>query len=169
MSQPRSVRREAAVLIVEDHAPMREAIRVLIERSFPGLVVIEAPDGATALKVVEAHEPSLVLMDINLPDANGLDLTRDIVKQWPGTFVVAISMGTSADLPERVKAAGAVQFIGKDTLFTTLLPLVGAALTMTNWVKGLESPSAITDESPLYGGHPAQHLLETGVLRVGQD
>lgn len=108
-------------------------------------------------------------MDINLPDVNGLDVTRDIVKQWPCTLVAAISIDTSADFCERARAAGAVQFIGKDDLFRTLLPLVGSALTMTNWVKGLESHSAITDESPLYGGHPAQHLLETGVLRVGQD
>lgn len=157
------------MLIVEDHAPMREAMRVLIERSFPGLSVIEAPDGATALKVVEAHEPSFVLMDINLPDAHGLDLMRDILKQWPDTFVAAISMDTSADLPERVRAAGALDFIGKDKLFTTLLPLVGAAVTMTNWRKDLESHSAITDESLLYGGHHAEHFLKTDVLRVGQD
>ena len=169
MSQPRSVRREAAVLIVEDHAPMREAMRVCIERSFPGLSVIEAPDGDTALKYVEAYCPSLVLMDINLPDANGLDLTRDILKQWPCTFVAAISIDTSADLPERVREAGAVQFIGKDELFKTLLPLVGAVVSLTNWMKDFDSHSAITDESPFCGGPHAGHLLETGVLRVGHD
>ena len=168
MSQPTSVRREAAVLIVEDHAPMREAIRVCIEGSFPGLSVIEAPDGATALKHVEAHCPSLVLMDINLPDANGLDLTRDILKQWPGTFVAATSIDTSADLSERAREAGAVQFIGKDDLFKTLLPLISAAVTLNKWMKDLESQTAITDESPFNGGHHAEQLLETGV-RVGQD
>ena len=169
MSQLKSVRREAAVLIVEDHAPMREAIRVCIEGSFSGLSIIEAPDGAAALKYVETHCPSLVLMDINLPDANGLDLTRDILKQWPCTFVAAISFDTSADLSERVRAAGAVEFIRKDNLFKTLLPLVGAAVTMTNWRNDLEFNSAITDESPLYGGHHAEHLLKTGVLAFDQD
>ena len=108
MSQPTSVRCGAAVLIVEDHAPMREAMRVCIEGSFPGLSVIEAPNGATALKYVKAHCPSPALMDINLPDANGLDLTRDILKQWPGTFVAATSIDTSADLSKRARAADAV-------------------------------------------------------------
>ena len=169
MSQLKSVRREAAVLIVEDHAPMREAIRVCIEGSFSGLSIIEAPDGDAALKYVEAHCPSLVLMDINLPDANGLDLTRDILKQWPCTFVAVISIDTSADLLERVRTAGAVEFIGKDNLFKTLLPLVGAAVTMTNWRNDLEFQSAITDKSTLRGGYPAEHLLETGALRFGQD
>ena len=148
---------------------MREAIRACIEGSFPGLCVLEAPDGATALKVVEAHGPSLVLMDIHLPDGNGLDLTRDIVKQWPGTLVAAISMDTGADFPERARAAGAVEFIGKDTLFKTLLPLVGAAVSLTNWKKDVESHSAITDEFPIYGGQHAEHLLKTDVLGVGHD
>ena len=169
MSQLKSVRREAAVLIVEDHAPMREAIRVCIEGSFSGLSIIEAPDGAAALKYVEAHCPSLVLMDINLPDANGLDLTRDILKQWPCTFVAAISFDTSADLSERVRAAGAVESIRKDNLFKTLLPLVGAAVSLTNWMGGLESQSATADESPLFWGYHAQHLLGTGGLPVSQE
>ncbi|GAB3479186.1 response regulator [Polaromonas eurypsychrophila] len=169
MSQPGSVRREAAVLIVEDHAPMREAIRVCIERFYPGLSVIEAPDGATALRYVEAHCPSIVFMDINLPDANGLDLTREILKKWPRTFVAAISIDTSADLPEQVRAAGAVEFIAKDKLFERLLPLVGAAVTLRNWMEDLECQSAITDGSPHYGGHHAEHLLETGALRVGHE
>ena len=169
MSQPNSVRREAAILIVDDHAPMREAIRVCIEGSFSGLPIIEAPDGATALRYVEAHCPSLVLMDINLPDANGLDLTQDILKHWPCTFVAAISMDTSADISERARAAGAVEFIGKDNLFKTLLPLVGAAVAMTNWRNDLEFHSATPDESPLDGGHQAEHLSKTGALAFGQD
>ena len=145
---------------------MREAMHVCIEGSFPGLSIMEAPDAATALKYVKAHCPSPVLMDINLPDANGLELTRDILKQWPGTFVAATSIDTSADLSERAREAGAVQFFGKDDLFKTLLPLVSAAVTLNKWMKDLESQTAITDESPLDGGHHAEQSLETGV-RVG--
>ena len=167
MRQPISVECEATVLIVEDHVLMREAIRACINRSFPSLLVIEASDGATALKHLEAHYPCLVLMDINLPDANGLDLTRDILKQRPHTFIVAISIDTSADVIEQVRAVGAVDFIEKDKLFTSLLPLVGAAVTLANWNKDVESYFAITDESLLNGGHRAGHLLEAEVLRVG--
>ena len=169
MSQPMSVEREAAVLIIDDHAPIREAISVCIKRSFPGISVIEAPNGATAMKYLEAHCPSLVLMDINLPDANGLDLTRDILKQRPGTFVVVISIDSSSDVTERAQAVGAVQFVGKDQLFASLLPLVGAAVTLANWTKNLESHFDITDKSLLYGGHRAANLLETDVLRLDHD
>ena len=169
MSSPRSARRSPVVLIVEDHLPMREAMRVCIEGAFPGLSIIEASDGATALQCVEAHCPSLVLMDINLPDANGVDLTRDILKQWPCTFVACVSIDTGGDLPERVRAAGAVEFMGKDTLFKTLLPLVGAVFTLTNWLKGLESHSLIAEDSPQDMGTHAAYLLETGARPVGQE
>lgn len=139
-------------------------MRTSIERAFPGLSVIEAPDGATALKCVEGHRPCLVLMDINLPDANGLGLTRDILKQWPCTLVAILSADTGADLPEQARAAGAVEFISKDRLFKSLLPLVGAAVTLTDWIKGLESQSLITEKSLLNVGRHAEHLLETGLL-----
>ncbi|HUR41687.1 MAG TPA: response regulator [Verrucomicrobiae bacterium] len=141
MSQPKNVAVEATVLIVDDHAPMREAIGVCIKRSFPRLCVIEAPDGATALRHVEAHRPSLVLVDIILPDANGLDLTRDIRKLSPATIVAAISIDTSADMPARAIAAGAADCIGKDKLFESLVPLVGAAVSVMNWMNTPESPS----------------------------
>ena len=157
------------MLVVEDHVPMREAIRVCIESSFPGLSVIEASNGATALKCVEAHCPSLVLVDVNLPDADGVDLMRLILKQWPCTFVACISIDTSADLAERARAAGAVEFIGKDKLFKTLLPLVGAVFTLTNWMKGLECHSLVTEDSPQNLASHAEHLLETGVRPVGQE
>ena len=163
-----SVRQEADVLIVDDHAPMREAIRACIERAFPGLLVVEASDGASALRCVEAQCPTLVLMDINLPDANGLDLTRSILKQWPCAFVAAISMDTGGGLSDRVRATGAMAFIGKDQLFQTLLPLVGAAVTLTNWMKGQEPHSLITVESVLNLRGHAKHFLGTDVQPVGQ-
>ena len=169
MDRPTSANRDAYVLIVDDHAPMREAIRVCIERAFPGLSVIEAPDGATALKYVEAHCPSLVLMDINLPDANGLDVTRNVLKQWPRALVAGLSVDVGGDLPERVRAAGAIEFIGKDNLFKTLLPLVGAAVTLTNWKEEFEPHPSITVESVLNLGSLAPHSSNTDVQLARQD
>ena len=163
MSRSTKAGREAAVLIVENHVPMREVIRSCITRSFPDLSIIEVSDGAAAIEYLEAHCPSLVLIDINLPDVDGFDLMRDVLKQWPCTFVAAISIDTNADLTEQVQAVGALEYFGKDKLSTSLLPLVGAAVTLANWAKDLESHFAITDESLLYSGHRAVHVLETAV------
>lgn len=134
MSHPRNVSCEAVILIVDDQAPMRDAIRHYIARSFPKLCVIEAPDGAAALEHVKAYHPALVLMDINLPDANGLDLTRDIRKLCPPTVVAAISIDTSAHISAQALAAGAVAFIGKDRLFDELTTLIGGVMTLRSWM-----------------------------------
>jgi DNA-binding NarL/FixJ family response regulator len=134
MSQPGNVAPEAAVLIVEDHAPMRTALYDLIRHSFPKLRVIDAYDGATALAHFEAHRPSFVLMDINLPDANGLDLARTIKKRSPATIVAVTSIETNAHIAAQALAANAVAFIGKDKLFDEIVPLVRAAVTLTQWM-----------------------------------
>jgi DNA-binding NarL/FixJ family response regulator len=140
---------EAAVLIVEDHAPMRTALYDLIRHSFPRLRVIDAYDGATALAHFDAHRPSLVVMDVNLPDANGLDLVRTIKKLSPATMVAAISIETNARVAAQALAAGAVAFVGKDKLFDEIVPLVGAAVTLTEWAgataPGFSSPPPPAD------------------------
>ena len=136
------------MLIVDDHAPMREAIRVCIQRSFPELDVIEAPDGANALKRVEAHRPALVLIKINLPDANGLDVMRAIKMLLPATFIAAISIDTSAHLCSQAVVAGAADIIHSDKLFESLVPFVGAAVTLTNWMNRVKSDSLITAGLP---------------------
>ena len=134
MSQSRNATCEAAILIVEDQAPMRDAIRHCIERSFPKLCVVEAPDGVAAVEHVKAYSPALVLMDINLPDAYVLDLTRDIKKLCPPTVVAAISIDPSTHIPAQVLAAGAAAFISKDRLFDELGTLIGAVMMLRNWM-----------------------------------
>ncbi len=83
---------------------------------FPSIEVLEAADGETALQVVEAHFPSLIFMDIQLPGENGLSLTRKIKTRYPHIIVVVI---TTYDIPEYREAAfqyGADRFIPKDSL-----------------------------------------------------
>ena len=112
------------VLIVEDQAPMRAAIRDFLAQSFPAWQVLEAADGATALSVFTGHRPPLVLMDVGLPDTNGIELTRRIKTLAPETAVVVMSIQNSAHIVEQALAAGAAVFISKDRIFTELAPLI---------------------------------------------
>jgi DNA-binding NarL/FixJ family response regulator len=135
MSQSANGARQPAVLIVEDQAPMREALYDLIRQSCPTLRVVDASDGATALAHFEAHQPALVLIDKNLPDRSGLDLTRNIKNLSPATMVAVISVESNAYVADQALAAGAVAFIGKDKLFEEVVPLVCAAVTLTEWIR----------------------------------
>jgi DNA-binding NarL/FixJ family response regulator len=75
------------VLIVDDHRILREGVRILLENQPDMEVVGEGDNGRIALQLVEKHLPDVVLMDLNMPDMNGVDATRLIVSQFPGISI----------------------------------------------------------------------------------
>ncbi|MDD4881536.1 MAG: response regulator transcription factor, partial [Gallionellaceae bacterium] len=100
-------------LIVEDNASFRYSLSELLSERFPCMVIDEAVDGAEALAKLAAQPPELIFMDIKLPDANGLELTRMIRTEDTVSVIVVL---TSHDIPEYWEAAfqaGANYFISK--------------------------------------------------------
>ncbi len=100
-------------LVVEDNSLFRQTILNILGNQFPSMTVQEAPDGKTALQMIDDSLPDLVFMDIKLPGDNGLHLTEYIKKKYPQVIVVIL---TSYDWPEYREAAfnfGADYFIMK--------------------------------------------------------
>ncbi len=116
------------VLIVEDHPVLRRVMREFLQSAFPGCRFREAVDGAAALEACHACRPQLVLMDIGLPDANGVELTARLRTLYPGIEVIVVSQGSSEVHVERALAAGARAYVGKDDMVTDLVPAVAAAI-----------------------------------------
>ena len=80
------------VLIADDHTLVRAGIRSLLEK-LPGIeVVAEANDGREVLHLVAEHKPQIVLMDIAMPNLNGLEATREITKSFPNVRVIILSI-----------------------------------------------------------------------------
>jgi CheY-like chemotaxis protein/two-component sensor histidine kinase len=103
------------VLIADDHDVLRRGIRTMLE-SDPGLEVCgEAVDGKDALEKTLAQTPDLVILDINMPIMNGLDVLRQIVHQRPQTKVLAFSVHDSKQIVEEILAAGAHGYLSKAT------------------------------------------------------
>ena len=103
------------VLIVDDHAGFRGFARRLLEAG--GYTVIgEAGDGATALAAVEALRPELVLLDIVLPDMDGLAVAERLAGNGDRPIVVLTSSREAADFGERLELSPARGFIHKDDL-----------------------------------------------------
>jgi two-component system invasion response regulator UvrY len=109
------------VLIVDDQAPFRSVARTLVSMLKGWQVTGEAGSGEQAVELVEATNPSLVLMDINLPGISGIEATRRILERQPGTIVVLLSTYAADDLPQDALACGAVGYIRKDDLTPRLL------------------------------------------------
>jgi PAS domain S-box-containing protein len=103
------------ILIADDHDVLRRGIRTMLE-SDPELEVCgEAVDGRDALEKTLAQAPDLVILDINMPIMNGLDVLRQIVRHRPQTKVLAFSVHDSKQIVEEILAAGAHSYLSKAT------------------------------------------------------
>ncbi len=103
------------VLLVDDHALMRAGIRALLEELLEAEVVAEAGDGRDALRLVQAHQPDVVLMDIAMPGLNGLEATKRMVKDCPNVRVLILSMHASEEYVWQALKAGAAGYLLKDS------------------------------------------------------
>lgn len=118
-----------AILVVEDQPSMRTALLDFLGAAFPESVLHEARDAAQALELCGTLQPDVVLMDVQLPDGNGIELTAQITAQWPAVRVIVISYRNSATCIERALAAGALAFIPKESLDRLLVGAVASALS----------------------------------------
>ena len=103
------------VLVVDDDADFRRVVRRLLQRR--GFVVVaEVGDGAAALEAVRQHQPDAVLLDVNLPDRDGLSVTRDVADRPEAPTVVLTSTDASGISDAVLTASGARAFVAKDRL-----------------------------------------------------
>lgn len=112
------------VLIVDDHPMFRQGLRDLVETD-PDLAVLgEASDGETALSMAAEMEPNVILMDINLPTINGLQVTRKLKNQSPEINVVMITGYDDAEQVFHAFRAGASAYCPKDISPQALLQTI---------------------------------------------
>ena len=110
MTTPRSV------LVVDDQAPFRSAARAVLRRLEGFEFAGEASSGPEAIELVDRLHPSLVLMDINMPEMNGIEATRQITTAHPDVVVILCSTYDAADLPPAASASGATAYVNKERL-----------------------------------------------------
>ncbi len=114
------------VLLCDDHRIFREGLRTLLEKN-PGLSVVgEAGDGPGAVKKAQELAPDIVLMDISLPNLNGIEATRRILALRPQVKVIVLSMHSDPRFVREALTAGASGYLLKDSAFEELLTAVAA-------------------------------------------
>jgi DNA-binding NarL/FixJ family response regulator len=80
------------ILIVDDHALIRDALRGVLKKLKRGAVILEAPNSQQALEAIEGHSDiNLVLLDLNLPDRDGLSLLAELRERYPAIAIVVLS------------------------------------------------------------------------------
>jgi CheY-like chemotaxis protein len=102
-------------LVVDDHREFREIVRTFLPGPDP--LVFECDNGASAVGLYAEKQPDWVLMDIRLPEMNGIEATRRIVARFPAARVVILTQFDDADLRAAAKEVGACACLVKDQLF----------------------------------------------------
>ena len=104
------------ILLADDHTVVRDGLRALLEKQTDMTVVAEAGDGRESVRLAEEHAPDVVVMDIAMPNMNGIEATRRILEQNPACAVVILSMHQDESYVLRSLKAGAKGYLLKDSL-----------------------------------------------------
>jgi two-component system response regulator NreC len=114
------------ILLADDHTVMRAGLRLLLEREQDMVVVGEAEDGRRTVELAEEHRPDVVVLDIAMPNLNGIEAARQIAGKQPKTSIVILSMHSDESYVMRALKAGARAYLLKDSAEADLIRAVRA-------------------------------------------
>jgi DNA-binding NarL/FixJ family response regulator len=115
------------ILVADDHGIVRKGLRFLLERQEDMEVVGEAADGREAVRLAEKLHPSVVVMDIAMPQLNGIDAAAQILRSSPDARVIILSMYADEEFLVRALTTGIRGYLLKDSADTDLVRAVRAA------------------------------------------
>lgn len=116
-------------LIADDHKIVRDGLRSLLDKHSGIEVVGEAETGRMAVKLTSKLLPDVVIMDIGMPDLNGIEATRQIITDRPGVKVIALSMHSDKRFVSGILKAGASGYLLKDCAFEELARAIQTVLS----------------------------------------
>ncbi len=137
------------ILLADDHKIMREGLRVLIERHPEFEIVGEAENGQTTVKLARELTPDIVIMDIGMPDLNGIEATRRIKATVPRTRIIALSMYYDKRFVFGMLEAGASGYLRKDCALDELVTAIQAVAGNRTYMSPRVAPAGKKYENPL--------------------
>lgn len=117
------------ILIVDDHGIVREGLKALFDKEQDMEVVGVAQDGYQAIEMTKELSPDVVIMDITMPEMNGVDATRELVAGNPKIKVIILSIHSERNIVMEVLRAGAAGYVLKTYLFDELARAVWSVIT----------------------------------------
>ncbi|RDI40138.1 response regulator [Falsibacillus pallidus] len=102
------------IVIIDDHQLFREGVKRILDFEKTFTVVAEGDDGSEALELYEKHNPDVVIMDINMPNTNGVDATRQLVDEFPDSKVIILSIHDDENYVSHALKSGALGYLLKE-------------------------------------------------------
>jgi DNA-binding NarL/FixJ family response regulator len=124
------------VMVVEDHAPFRSMICKLLQRQVDVRIVGEAADGLDAIRQAEALRPDVVVLDINLPKLNGLDVAGRLRTLVPDAKLMFVTIESSLEVVEQAYSTGAHGYVYKPRALRDMVPVLDAIIRGGRFVSG---------------------------------
>ena len=147
------------VLVADDHAVMRQGLRALLAETRDILIVGEASNGREALKRAAELQPDVVIMDLSMPDMNGLEATRALCARRPETRVVILSMHADAEYLFRAFQAGATGYLLKESAVGEIIDALRAVRAGKRYIgAGISADDVLTSEVLDAKGSPLDSL-----------
>lgn len=112
------------ILIADDNGPVRSAVRMLLESHHDWNVCGEAADGIEAVELAEVLKPDVIILDISMPQLDGLTATLLIRQRVPDAEIIILTMHESLDLARIAASKGATVYIAKANLTTDLVSVI---------------------------------------------
>jgi DNA-binding NarL/FixJ family response regulator len=112
--------RRKRIVLIEDHLVLRQGVERLLNAGDEFVVCEEAGDAAEGIKMVREMRPDAVVVDIGLPGPDGIELTKQLLSEFPNLVVVVLSMHDEPEYAARASAAGAMAYIVKSETIDAL-------------------------------------------------
>ena len=151
------------IMLADDHGLIRAGIRELLERMDGIEVIAEAGDGREAVRLCNTHQPDIVVMDIGMPELNGLDSTAQIKKDLPHVQVLMLSMHTNDQYVVRALQSGASGYLLKNSAKVELEIAIRAMIAGQTYLSPAISKCVISN----YLQPPDEHAEEVAEDEIG--
>jgi DNA-binding NarL/FixJ family response regulator len=142
------------ILLADDHEIMREGLKSLLEKQGDIIVIGQAEDGRTTVKLARELSPDIVIMDISMPDMNGIEATRQIVSRDSRIKVIALSVHSDKRFVVEMLHAGASAYLLKDCAFNELVNAVRAVTANHSYLSPEIADAMIKDYKDILSKKP---------------
>ncbi len=133
------------IILADDHQIVRQGLRTLLTAEPDMEVVAEADNGRAVLKLAQELSPQVVIMDISMPDLNGIEATRQILAESPGVKVIALSMHSDSLFVLNMLRAGASGYLLKDCALEELVKAIRTVVALKTYLSPGVSDIVIKD------------------------
>ena len=138
------------ILLADDHKIVCEGLRTLIEKK-PGMEVVgEVENGRMAVRLAQELSPDIVIMDVAMPDLNGIEATRQVLNNGPKVKVIALSMHSDRRFVVQMLKAGASGYLLKDCAFEELTNAIRAVVANRTYLSPKIADTIVKDYTRLF-------------------